>query len=60
MGVVKENFDVQVILCPLIYLGIATDYCPLANLWHGHPIKLTKNDNLDVMQILSLDDTNAW
>ncbi|GFY99129.1 GPI inositol-deacylase C, putative [Actinidia rufa] len=37
MGTVRVNFTVQVIFCPFIYLVIAVDCCPLANLWHGQP-----------------------
>ena len=40
MRVVIGNFDVQVILYPLIYLGIATDCCSLPNLWTVTPSSL--------------------
>ncbi|GFZ17051.1 hypothetical protein Acr_26g0003210 [Actinidia rufa] len=52
MKAVRDNFAIQVIICPLTYLGIVANRCPLTNVQHVDPPSLLYSDNSVVTQII--------
>ncbi|GFY80765.1 hypothetical protein Acr_01g0005740 [Actinidia rufa] len=54
-GAIRGNFSMQVTFCPLSCLRITADHCPLDKPWHGYPVELAIERQLNSDTCLSLD-----
>ena len=50
----------QVILCPLTYIGIAANHCLLAKLWRSYPTEFAIERQLKSDVGLNSDNASAW